>query len=98
MKIAGETALSHLTGLSAPRLSTYAIHADDWPEVASSKDVTIVEDPQEDGCALELWYYDPDVLSEYSSVDPLSLYAQFRDDPNERIAEAATQALEHVSW
>lgn len=98
MKIAGETGLSHLTGLSPPRVPTYAIHADTWPEVSSSGDVVKVENQQDAGCVVELWYYDPDVLSEYVTVDPLSLYAQFWDDPNERIAEAANQALEHVPW
>lgn len=98
MKIAGEAALSNLTGLSSPRLPTYAIHADDWTEVSSANDIINVGDLQEAGCVMELWYYDPGVLSEYATVDPLSLYAQFWDDPNERVAEAANQALEHVPW
>jgi len=98
MKIAGESALANLTGLSPPRLPTYAIHADDWADVSSVSDVVDVTDQQEDGCALELWYYDPEVLSNDAAVDPLSLFAQFRDDPNERIAEAAAEALEHVPW
>jgi hypothetical protein len=98
MKIAGESALANLTGLSPPRLPTYAIHADDWPEVSSASDVVDATDQQEAGCALELWYYDPEVLSNDATVDPLSLFAQFRDDPNERIAEAAAEALEHVPW
>lgn len=98
MKIAGETALANLTGLSPPRLPTYAIHADDWADISSASDVVNVADPQEAGCVLELWYYDPEVLSDYATVDPLSLYAQLWDDPNERIAEAAGEALEHVSW
>lgn len=98
IKIAGETALANLTGLSPPRLPTYALHADDWADVSSARDVVNVDDPQEASCVLELWYYNPEVLSEYATVDPLSLYAQFWDDPNERLAEAAGEALEHVPW
>lgn len=98
MKIAGEAALADLTGLSPPQLPTYAIHADDWTDVSSAGGIVNVDDPQEASSVLELWYYNPEVLSEDATVDPLSLYAQFWDDPNERLAEAAGEALEHVSW
>lgn len=98
MKIAGETALAKLTGLSPPHLPTYAIHGDDWSGISSASDVDEVDDPQGAECVLELWHYNPEVLSDHATVDPLSLYAQFWDDPNERIAEAASEALEHVPW
>ena len=98
MKLAGETALSNITGLSPPRLPVYAIHGDEWRAVAAANDLTIVDDPDQADSAIEFWHYRPDVLSEHVTVDPLSLYAQFWDDPNERIAKAAEEALEHVAW
>lgn len=98
MKLAGETALSNITGLSPPRLPVYAMHNDDWSAVSATNDLAIVDDPDQADSVIEFWYYRPDALSEYATVDPLSLYAQFWDDPNERIARAAEEALEHVAW
>jgi hypothetical protein len=97
MKIAGESALSHLTGLSPPDTPVYALHSDDW-KLVSEKDAQEVPSRDQADAIIELWHYRPDVLSEYANVDPLSLYAQFWDDPNERIAKSAREALEHTPW
>ena len=98
MKLAGETALSSLTGLSPARLPVYAMHSSEWRAVAADNDLTIVDDSDQADSVIEFWHYRPDVLSDYVTVDPLSLYAQFWDDRNERIAKAAEEALEHVPW
>jgi hypothetical protein len=98
MKLAGESALSNITELSPPRLPVYAMHSIDWTAVAAANDVTIVDDPDQADSVIEFWYYRPDVLSKYVTVDPLSLYAQFWDDSNERVAKAAEEALDRVSW
>ncbi len=98
MKVAGETALSHITSISPPRLPVFAVHSDEWRLVAATNDLTIVDDADQADSVIELWHYRPDVLSDDITVDPLSLYAQFWDDPDERIAMAAEEALEHVSW
>jgi hypothetical protein len=98
MKIAGQTALSNLTGLSSPRLPVYAVHTDEWRAVAAGSDIAIVDDPDQAESTIEFWHYHPDALSDYATVDPLSLYAQLWDDPNERIAKAAEEALDHVAW
>lgn len=95
MKIAGESALSNMTGLSPPALPTYALHGNDW-KTLSAGDVEEVDDHDQADAVLEIWHYRPDVLSEYATVDPLSLYAQFQDHPNERIAKAADDALDKV--
>jgi len=97
MKIAGESALSNLTGLSPPELPVYAVHGDDW-NLAQEKGVQEVKSREQAEAVIELWRYRPDALSEYTTVDPLSLYAQFWNDPNERIAKAAREALDHVPW
>lgn len=97
MKIAGETALSHITGLSPPELPVYAIGGDDWKRL-SAGDIDELETRDQADASIEVWLYRPELLSEYATVDPLSLYAQFRDHPNERIAKAAEDALEHVLW
>lgn len=97
MKIAGETALANLTGLSAPEMPVYAIHGDDW-SLVQEKGVQEVRSREQADAKIELWHYRPDALSEYAIVDPLSLYAQFWNDPDERIAKAAREALDHAAW
>lgn len=97
MKIAGESALSNITGLSPPQTPVYALHGDDWKTLLAS-DVEEVESRDQADATIEIWHYRPNILSEYATVDPLSLYAQFWNHPNERIAKAADDALEHVPW
>jgi hypothetical protein len=97
MKIAGETALSHITGLSPPELPVYAIDGDDWKALSAGNIEELGTRDQADA-SIEVWHYRPELLSGYATVDPLSLYAQFQDHPNERIAKAAEDALKHVPW
>ena len=47
---------------------------------------------------LATWKYDPRVLARNQMVDPLSLYAQFRDDADERLSMAADRLLEQMTW
>jgi len=92
MKLAGESALGNITGLSPPPIPEFAVHSDEWLSLVANHDVVVVGDAEQADAVVELWYYRPDVLSEYVTVDPLSLYAEYWDDPNERIAK------DHVSW
>lgn len=98
MKVAGESALANTTGMSPPPLPVYAMHADAWDATAAANNLSIVDNADQAEAVIELWHYRPDALTEFAVVDPLSLYAQFWDDPNERIAQAAEDALDHVSW
>ena len=45
---------------------------------------------------VELWKYDPDILSGKNAVDPLSLAMSLKDEPDERIEEAVDILLNKV--
>jgi len=93
LKLAGESALSRLTELGHPRIDTFAVPAADWKTISQS--LGLVETGRgEAGYCIETWSYDPAALSDADTVDPLSLYAQFHDHRDERIAMAAEQLLE----
>lgn len=95
---AGETALSLLTNLNLPNLPTFAIRAANWQQTfadAGIEDVNSIHDAQ---AIVETWHYDPRVLSDTDIVDPLSLYAQFWDHSDERVAQAADELLEQIPW
>ncbi|KXV35777.1 hypothetical protein AD940_01600 [Gluconobacter thailandicus] len=97
LKLAGESALSHLTDLARPRIDTFAIAATDWKAISQA--IGLIETDRDGAdCAIETWSYDPAALSNTYTVDALSLYAQFRDHRDERIAMAAERLLENLPW
>jgi DNA-binding MarR family transcriptional regulator len=97
LKLAGESALAAHTDLSRPQMDTYAVATSAWKEVALHHRF-LETDKYDAECIVETWGYDPAGLSAKPTVDPLSLYAQFKDDPDERIAGAAEQLLEEFAW
>jgi hypothetical protein len=90
---AGETALAHYTDLNSPRLPTFAVGA----QIARA-DLSVLglEETDEDDAdaRIEIWSYDPLSIGDARAVDRLSLYAQYRDHPDERLAQAADALLE----
>ncbi|GAB4154227.1 MAG: hypothetical protein Tsb0016_26550 [Sphingomonadales bacterium] len=97
LKRAGEAALAELSDLSMPRIETWAVAASDWKAVAVAENL-VETDECEAAFIIETWSYDPAGLSDDAKVDPLSLYAQFKDHRDERVAMAAEQLLEKVPF
>lgn len=97
LQLAGESALAERTDLLAPILRSYA---GTGSEVRSAvRDRPIRECEQSVATiSIESWVYDPRSLSDGYSVDPLSLFAAFRNHPNERISAATEQLLTDVTW
>ena len=95
---AGESALSTLTDLSPPTLPVYAVHYKEWSNTVANAALTLVEHVDEAVSVIELWHYDPMILADAGVVDRLSLWTQFRNHPDERVAKAAEDLLEQVSW
>lgn len=95
---AGETALARLTDLARPRIDTFAVAASNWKTLSHTHGLIEV-DRHEAECVIETWSYDPAALSDKDFVDALSLYAQFHDHGDERVAMAAEQLLEEgLPW
>ena len=96
---AGESALAALTDLSPPPLPVYAVHYKDWSNMVEASELTEVEFVEDATSVIELWHYDPKILvRDGVVVDRLSLYAQFWNHADERVAKAAEDLLEQVSW
>lgn len=97
LKHAGESALAELTDLSQPLLNTFAVAASNWKAVAQT--CGLVETSRDEADHIvETWAYDPAGLSDARTVDPLSLYAQFRDHRDERVSMAAERLLKGMAW
>lgn len=96
--LAGETALAHYTMLSPPRIERRAVLASHWMGMAQDLQLEPAWTDEADRIELETWSYDPRVLAEDGVVDRLSLYLSVRCEPDERVAQAATQLLEDFAW
>lgn len=97
LKQAGETALAELTDLTSPPIRVFAVAASNWKAIAQASGFIETSQDQAD-FVVETWSYDPAALSNTDTVDPLSLYAQFRDHRDERVSMAAEHLLESIPW
>ncbi len=87
---AGDSALSYLSMLNPPRVRCYAGVSDNmWKNEA--KDMLMNEEQQ---VALQVWKYDPKVLSSEKYVDILSLATCYMDEEDERIATCIDEMLD----
>ncbi len=97
LKHAGESALPDLTDLSPPPRHTRAVAAGDWKALAKTRGL-VETDPDQASHIVETWACDPADLSGARTVDPLSLYTQFRNHRDERVSMAADRLLERMAW
>ncbi len=97
LPLAHESALAELTDLARPNRPTYAILATGWMSTINALAET-TNDIGEAIALIETWRYDPRVLSKDHIVDPLSLIAQFKNDTDERIAQAADDLKARIAW
>ena len=98
LKLAGETALAELSTLAPPAIQIFAKGGDKFEMVLVSQNLQQVKHEDEADAAIEIWRYEPAILSDSPVVDVLSLYAQFWNNTNERIAAAAANLLERLVW
>lgn len=86
---AGLSALSKMSMLNPPDVACYAASSklNNW----TGTNVLMDSAAQME---LQLWKYDPHILSANDMVDPLSLAASLKDNTDERIEEAVEQLLE----
>jgi len=85
---AGEMALSELTMLTPPSLSHFAMSYKQWQ---TTKELCFVD---VDGVIkLEIWKYDPGLISESQIVDKYSLHLSLNNNKDERIQLALEELL-----
>lgn len=83
------------SGIKALAFNTMLTSSDEDPGYAVSRDVSkaipheLIIDEQSyrdfGGEVIEVWKYDPDLLSAEKRVDDISLYLELKDDPDERV-------------
>lgn len=91
--MAGLTALEQYADITGISQTSYAIPSE---SLKSLRDKPIFNMNHTDGdIAIELWRYDPKVLTQTSYVDPFSLYLSLRDQNHDERTQAAIDSLLH---
>ena len=95
LPLAGLHALARRSDLNPPSgPPVYAVTRKNWHEFLDDGLADPAETQYDSDGAFEIWKYDPRLLSQDDVVDPLSLFAQYWDNPDERVSAAADQLLE----
>tara|TARA_R100001143_G_scaffold63594_1_gene73147 strand:- start:5559 stop:6533 length:975 start_codon:yes stop_codon:yes gene_type:complete len=94
-RIAGVSALSRYSNISPGRQKVYAMEAKTYRELKNKGEVTDTLFNEVDK-QLQIWSYDPTLLTSDDFVDPLSLYLSLKDDPDERVQIEMEKMLEEV--
>lgn len=92
-----DEALSHYTFISETGHPSFAIGRIEFEK--SNKEIYWRNlNPNEGNCLLEVWKYDPRILSKDGYIDPLSLYLCYRNSNDERVASEITQLINNTLW
>lgn len=98
--IAGLSALSARTMIAEPSRKVRALTRKEWKALQIDAKLRIIPAASSDMAPveLEIWKYDPKLLTQGDSVDPLSLYLSLADTNDERIEGALHELLEDLRW
>lgn len=86
-RLAGYSAMACYSMLNAPSLLCYAV------DVSAKLSGAVTLTDAEHQAQVEIWKYNPAVLSKDNWVDPLSLVMSLQGDPDERTEEAIEEIL-----
>lgn len=98
LPIAGLTALAAATDIADDPRQTVAVSALRLDDFTKRKLILETPDPDAATTHLEVWNYDPMLLSRDGAVDPLSLFLSLQDIPDERVQAALATMLEALPW
>lgn len=91
--LAGESALSEMSLLVAPRTATYAVGREKWKGLQEKIIPGLIID-EPGTCAVQVWRYDPELFSKRGCVDIFSLYLSLEYEKDERVESSLLAALE----
>jgi hypothetical protein len=94
-RVGGENALAYYSMLSEPRQHTIVIGKDAF---RISKPQLGKLDKKFGFNKLEVWYYDPTILSKGNEIDKLSLYLSLKEHEDERLQGALKKMINEIVW
>jgi DNA-binding MarR family transcriptional regulator len=96
--LAGMSALSLRTMIAADRLPTYALSHASFQNSLEKGFCSGCSDPEKASAKIEVWSYNPQLLGDDRTVDPLSLYLSLRNSADERVQQQLEQLMDEVKW
>lgn len=94
LNLGGLSALAAHSDLMDAGLQTFAIDGPHWAVFKSDGTVESVATDYEAEAQLDVWHYSPAKIEQEDHSFLLSIYAQFKDDPDERVSLAAQSLIE----
>lgn len=92
--VAGDTALAKRSTLSEPRIPEYAVGRTSTATIPAAG--IVVPDRRDAAAVVQVWRYEPKLLSYSESVDDLSLYLSLRNDQDPRVQLSLKAMLESL--
>jgi hypothetical protein len=91
------TALSHYTEINDSSKEYFAIAHDDFKKLQKDRIVKMSSEYDGDHY-VELWKYNPEILSKDRFVDPLSMFLLFKDSKDQRIEIELEKLINRILW
>ncbi len=97
---AGEAALAEKTMLGSGRSDIWAVTSQQWQQLQKEPGTHVIPAVSKDmaHAQFELWCYDPRLLADPPSVDPLSLALSMEDESDERVQMEVDALMRGVPW
>ena len=95
---AGLSALATYSALAGPAVPVVALDRVKARSLLDARGVQELPTADEAELEVEVWSYEPGLLSEGAAVDRLSLYLSLRDDTDERVQSALDELMRGVTW
>ena len=83
--MSNDLALSHFSFLNSKNINYYASSVQDFKTIDKEKILNKYDVFDHNYNIVEIFRYDPKLLTQGNYIDVISLYAQFKDDKDERV-------------
>ena len=90
-------ALAHYTFLADTGRLMYAVYKNEFEELKENGYWEYLDETDGD-IQVDVWKYNPRLLSENGYIDPLSLFLCYREDSNERVEAELKELINKKKW
>ncbi len=97
VRLAGLSALARYSMLAEPQWPIYAVSPAQW-KAATQAGVETLPEQLAGACEWQLWHYNPALVPDSATVDPLSLTLSLQDETDERVQLALGELTQHFPW
>ena len=97
-QMSNDLALSRLSDLSGGNICFYAASAQTVKQIDPQYILNEYDVFDHDYCVVEVFRYDPKLLSNSRYIDVISLYAQFKDHRDERVQIEIESLVKEILW